>query len=71
MKIKIRLGKEKKKQVTEELESLGVTICEDSELILTEDGYNEGELYCRFDCTDYFYCNYCSVCLLFDLCKKH
>ena len=49
MLIKIRLGNEKKKQVTEELESLGVTISEDAELILTEDGYNEGELYCRDD----------------------
>ncbi|MGN0378467.1 MAG: LytR/AlgR family response regulator transcription factor [Butyrivibrio sp.] len=49
MKLKLRLSQDKKKQVTEELERIGVTISEDSELTLTEDGYHEDELYCRDD----------------------
>lgn len=49
MKIKLRLSNAKKNQVTEELTSMGVEITENSDLILTEDGYYGGELYCKDD----------------------
>jgi DNA-binding LytR/AlgR family response regulator len=49
MKIKLRLSHEKKKQVEDELTQMGVEITEDSDLILTEDGYCNGELYCKDD----------------------
>jgi two-component system response regulator LytT len=49
MKLKLRLSHTKKKQVEEELTQMGVEITEDSEFILTEDGYRGGELYCKDD----------------------
>lgn len=49
MKLKLRLSNEKRHKVTEELTNMGVEITEDSDLILTEDGYHEGELHCKDD----------------------
>jgi two-component system response regulator LytT len=49
MKLKLRLSHTKKKQVEEELIQMGVEITEDSEFVLTEDGYCGGEMYCKDD----------------------
>lgn len=49
MKLKLRLSNTRKKAVTEELLSLGVSIDEESDLILTEENYNIGELFCKDD----------------------
>lgn len=49
MRIKLRLGNGKKERVAEELARMGVEITEDSDLILTEEGYCGGELHCKED----------------------
>jgi two-component system response regulator LytT len=49
MKIKLQLSNAKRIQVTEMLKRMGVEITEDSDLILTEEGYHGGELYCKDD----------------------
>lgn len=49
MILKLRLNKNHEKEISEELIQMGVTISEDSELILTEENYNNGKLYCRDD----------------------
>lgn len=51
MILKLRLSKERVKEISEELIHMGVSISEDSELILTEENYLSGELYCK-DNTD-------------------
>lgn len=49
MKLKLRLSNSRKKEITEELLRLGVSIDEESDLILTEENYNAGELFCKDD----------------------
>lgn len=49
MILKLRLNKNHEKEISEELIHMGVTISEDSELILTEEHYNNGKIYCRDD----------------------
>ncbi|WP_167957979.1 LytR/AlgR family response regulator transcription factor [Anaerosporobacter faecicola] len=47
MKIKLRLSNARKDQLAEDLSNRGIEITENSDLILTEDGYYGGELYCK------------------------
>lgn len=49
MKLKLRLSRERKDQIVDELNDLGIVVSEESELILTEDNYNAGEIYCKDD----------------------
>lgn len=49
MILKLRLSKEREKEISEELNHMGVRISEESELILTEENYLSGELYCKDD----------------------
>lgn len=49
MKLKLRLSRERKDQIVDELNDLGIVVSEESELILTEENYNAGEIYCKDD----------------------
>lgn len=49
MRLKLRLGRERKAEALAELTKLGVEVSEDADLILTEEGYREGTLICRDD----------------------
>lgn len=47
MKLKLRLSKNREKEICDELVSMGVTISEDADLILTEENFHKGELLCK------------------------
>lgn len=49
MKLKLRLSRERKDQIVDELNDLGIVVSEESELILTEENYNAGDIYCKDD----------------------
>ena len=49
MRVKIKLNTNRRELVQKTLLDLGVEICEDADLILTEDNYSEGEILCRKD----------------------
>lgn len=63
MKLKLQLTKETKKKVIAELDEMGIEISEDSELILTEDTYQIGQLVCKDD-TDTVLVDFDDICYI-------
>lgn len=49
MRVRLKLNTNRRETVRKTLLGLGVEICDDADLILTEDNYSEGEILCRKD----------------------
>lgn len=47
MRVRLKLNSNRRETTIKELEALGIEISEEADLILTEEGFREGELFCR------------------------
>lgn len=49
MVLKLRLSNKTKQEISNDLVAMGISVNENASLILTEENYNSGELYCKHD----------------------